>query len=111
MNYKELKSLLKTTGTTMRELDAVIKSWEEFWSSHKKDYPWVQGRTAELWTRDAMITSSLVANRVGDWANLMEEYWMDIGHQCGYPDGMNESMLLDDFARYCYLCGVRDALN
>ena len=111
MNKKELKSLLKTTGTSKSELNKVIASWEEFWSSHKTDYPWVQGRTAEQWTRDCMITSSLVANRVGDWANLMEEYWMDIGHQCGYPDDMDTSMSPDDFARYCYLCGVRDALN
>lgn len=111
MNKKELKSLLKTTGTSKNELTKVVSSWEEFWSSHKEDYPWIQGRTAELWTRDAMITSALVANRVGDWANLMEEYWVDIGHQCGYLDDINVSMSLDDFARYCYLCGVRDALN
>lgn len=111
MNKKELKSLLKNTGITMRELDAAIESWEEFWSSHKKDYPWVQGRTAELWTKDAMITSSLVARRVGDWKNLMEEYWMDIGHQCSYPDEMDKQLDAYDFARYCYLCGVRDALN
>ena len=111
MNKKELKSLLKTTGTTRSELTKVVESWEEFWSSHKAEYPWVQGRTAEQWTKDAMITSSLVANRVGDWANLMEEYWMDIGHSCGYPDDMDTFMSSDDFARYCYLCGVRDALN
>lgn len=111
MNRKELKSLLKTTGTTMKELIKVVDSWEEFWSSHKTEYPWIQGRTAEQWTRDCMLTSSLVANRVGDWANLMEEYWVDIGHQCGYPDDMDKSMSPDDFARYCYLCGVRDALN
>ena len=110
MNKRELKSLLKNTGTTKDELNRVIESWEEFWSSHKAVYPWIQGRTAEQWTRDAMIVSSLVANR-SDWPNLMEEYWMDIGHQCGYPDDMNTSMSLDDFARYCYLCGVRDALN
>ena len=111
MDKKELKSLLKVTGITKDELTRVVSSWEEFWSSHKEDYPWIQGRTAEQWTKDAMITSSLVANRVGDWANLMEEYWMDIGHSCGYPDGMDKCMLSDDFARYCYLCGVRDALN
>lgn len=110
MDKKQLKSLLKTTGTTKRELDKVVSSWEEFWSSHKEYYPWIQGRTAEQWTKDAMITSSLVANR-DDWANLIEEYWMDIGHQCGYLDNMNEFLSLDDFARYCYLCGVRDALN
>lgn len=110
MNKRELKSLLKTTGTTKRELDKIISSWKEFWSSHKAEYPWVQGRTAEQWTKDAMLTSSLVANR-SDWANLMDEYHMDIGHQCGYPDDMDKSMPLDDFARYCYLCGVRDALN
>ena len=110
MNKKELKSLLKNTGTTKDELTKVIESWEDFWSSNKADYPWIQGRTAEQWTRDAMLTSSLVANRVGDWDDLMAEYWMDIGHQCGYPDDMNVSMSSDDFARYCYLCGVRDAL-
>ena len=110
MNKKELKSLLKTTGTTRSELNRVIESWEEFWSSHKADYPWVRGRTAEQWTKDAMITSALVANR-DDWSNLMDEYWVDIGHQCGYLDDMNVSMSSDDFARYCYLCGVRDALN
>ena len=110
MNKRELKPLLKNTGTTMRELDVVIESWEEFWSSHKAEYPWVQGRSVEQWTKDAMITASLVANR-DDWANLMEEYWMDIGHSCGYPDDMDKSMSSDDFARYCYLCGVRDTLN
>ena len=47
MNRKELKSLLKTTGTTKEELRRVIESWEEFWSAHKADYPWVEGRTAE----------------------------------------------------------------
>lgn len=111
MNKRELKSLLKTTGTTKRELTKVVNSWEDFWSSHKAEYPWVQGRTAEQWTKDAMITASLVTNRVGDWSDLMEECWMDIGHQCGYPDGMDTSMSSDDFARFCYLCGVRDALN
>lgn len=109
MTKKELKSLLKVTGTTKRELTKIVSSWEDFWSSHKAEYPWVQGYSAEQWTKDAMITSSLVANR-SDWANLMDEYWMDIGHQCGYPDDMDKSMLSDDFARYCYLCGVRDAL-
>ena len=111
MNKKELKSLLKVTGTSKSELERVVSSWEEFWSSHKENYPWIQGRTAEQWTKDAMITSALVANRVGDWSNLMEEYWSDIGHSCGYPDNMNEFLSSDDFARYCYLCGVRDALN
>lgn len=111
MNKRELKSLLKSTGTSKDELTRVVSSWEEFWSAHKADYPWIQGRTAEQWTKDAMITSALIANRVGDWANLMEEYWVDIGHSCGYADGMDVSMLSDDFARYCYLCGVRDALN
>lgn len=111
MDKKELKSLLKATGTSKDELNRVIESWEEFWSSNKGKYPWVQGRSAEQWTKDAMITSALVANRAGDWANLMEEYWVDIGHSCGYADDMDKSMLLDDFARYCYLCGVRDALN
>ena len=110
MDKKELKSLLKTTGTTKDELTKVVSSWEDFWSSHKEEYPWVQGRSAEQWTKDAMITSSIVANR-DDWANLMEEYWMDIGHQCGYPDAQNVSMSSDDCARYCDLCGVRDALN
>ena len=104
---------MKTTGTTKKELTKVVSSWEEFWSAHKADYPWIQGRTAEQWTKDAMITSSLVANRAGDWANLMEEYWMDIGHSCGYTDDMDMSMSSDedDWARHCYLCGVRDALN
>lgn len=111
MNKKELKFLLKLTGTSKTKLTKVVESWEEFWSSHKAEYPWIQGRTAEQWTKDTMITSSLVANRVGDWANLMEEYWMDIGYQCGYPDDINVSMSPDDFARYYYLCGVRDALN
>ena len=110
MNKKELKSLLKKTGTTKSELTKVVSSWEDFWSAHKADYPWIQGRTAEQWTKDVMITSALVANR-DDWSGLMEEYWMDIGHQCGYPDGMDTSMPSDDFARFCYLCGVRDALN
>ena len=110
MNSKELKSLLKTTGISKDEFIRVIESWEEFWSSHKAEYPWIQGRTAEQWTKDAMLTSSLVANR-SDWANLMEEYHMDIGHAVGYPDELNMSMDSDDFARYCYLCGVRDALN
>ena len=111
MDKKELKSLLKMTGTSKGELTKVIESWEEFWSSHKTEYPWVQGCTAELWTKDALITSALIANRAGDWKSLMEEYWKDIGHQCGYPDYLNVSIPLDDFARYCYLCGVRDALN
>lgn len=111
MNKKELNSLLKSTGTSRYELSDTVLSWRNFWSSHKADYPWIQGRTAEQWTEDAMITSALCANRVGDWANLMEEYWMDIGHQCGYPDEMDKQLVLDDFARYCYLCGVRDALN
>ena len=110
MAKKELKSLLKNTGTSRSELTKVVSSWEDFWSSHQCDYPWIQGRTATLWTKDAMITASLVANR-DDWSNLMEEYQVDIGHQCGYPDDMNMSMSSDDFARYCYLCGVRDALN
>ena len=109
MNKKELKSLLKKTGTTKRELTTLVSSWEDFWSSHKEDYPWVQGRSSEQWTKDAVITASLVANR-SDWDGLLEEYWMDIGHQCGYPDDMDTSMSSDDFARYCYLCGVRDAL-
>lgn len=111
MNKKELDSLLKSTGTSKTELTKVIESWEEFWSSHKADYPWIQGQTAEQWTEDAMITSALCANRVGDWANLMEEYWMDIGYQCDYPDELDKQLDADDFARYCYLCGVRDALN
>ena len=110
MNKRELKSLLKNTGTSRSELTKVIESWEEFWSSHKENYPWVQGYSAEQWTKDALITSALVANR-DDWSNLMEEYWSDIGHSCGYPDDMDKSMSSDDFARYCYLCGVRDALN
>lgn len=111
MNKKELKSLLKNTGTSKNALTKVVNSWEEFWSSHKADYSWIQGRTAQQWTADAMITMSLVTNRIGDWANLMEEYWMDIGHQCGYSDDINVSMSTDNFVRYCYLCGVRDALN
>lgn len=111
MNKKELKSLLKTTGTTKEEFKEVVKSWEEFWSAHKADYPWIEGRTAEQWTKDALITSSLIVHRVNDWENLMEEYWLDIGYQCGYPDYLNVSMAPNDFARYCYLCGVRDALN
>ena len=110
MSNNELKSLLKTTGTTKKELTEKVSSWEDFWSSHKAEYPWVQGRSAEQWTKDAMITASLVANR-DDWSGLMAEYWVDIGHQCGYPDGINVSMPSDNFARYCYLCGVRDALN
>ena len=110
MNKKELKSLLKVTGTTKDELTKVVSSWEEYWSTHKEEYPWIQGYTARQWTKDAMITSALVTNR-SDWSSLMEEYWMDIGHQCGYPDGMDTSMSSDDFARFCYLCGVRDALN
>lgn len=111
MESKELKSLLKTTGTTKKELTAFVSSWEEFWSSHKEDYPWIQGRTAEQWTKDAMISAALLNHKVSDWANLMEEYWMDIGHSCGYPDDIHMSMSSNDFARYCYLCGVRDALN
>lgn len=111
MNKKELKSLLKITGTSKRELEKVVASWEEFWSSHKADYFWIQGRTAEQWTKDAMLTSSLVANRVDDWENLMEDYWAYIGYQCGFPDKINKSLSPDNFARYCYLCGVRDALN
>ena len=110
MNKKELKFLLKNTGTSKSELTKVVSSWEDFWSSHKENYPWVQGYSAEQWTKDAMITSSLVANR-DDWSNLMEEYWSDIGHSCGYPDEVNKQLDADDFARYCYLCGVRDALN
>lgn len=111
MNRKELKLLLKMTGTSKNELTKVVSSWEDYWSSHKSDYPWIQGQTAEQWTKDAMVTSALAANRVGDWKNLMEEYWMHIGYQCDYLDDMNVSMSSDDFARYCYLCGVRDALN
>lgn len=111
MNAKELKSLLKATGTTKSELAKALGSWSGFWTAHKDDYPWIQGQTAEQWTTDAMITSALCANRVGDWSNLMEEYWTDIGHSVGYPDGMNEKLSPDDFARYCYLCGVRDAMN
>lgn len=110
MNKREIKFLLKMTGTNKKKLLEVADSWEEFWSSHKAEYPWIQGRTAEQCTKDAMITSALAANRV-DWQNLMEDYWLDIGHQCGYTDDLNKSMLPDDFARYCYLCGVRDALN
>lgn len=111
MNKKELKHLMKATGTSQSELTKTMDSWEEFWYKHREKYPWIQGRTAEQWTKDNMITSSLIANRVGDWENLMDEYWMDIGHQCGYPDNLHVIMTPDDFARYCYLCGVRDALN
>lgn len=111
MNKKKLKFLLKMAGISKDELNRVIKLWKDFWSFHKKDYPWIQGRTAEQWTRDTIITSSLVSRRVGDWKNLMEEYWLDIGYQCGYPDDMNKQLDTYDFARYCYLCGVRDALN
>lgn len=110
MNKKNLKSLLKNTRTSTKELTKVVISWEEFWSSHKADYPWVQGQTAEQLVKDTVITVSLITKRV-DWADFMEEYWMDIGHQCGYPDEMNKRLNTDDFARYCYLCGIRDALN
>ncbi len=111
MNKKELKSLLKLTGTSKNVLTEVVSSWEEFWNKHREKYPWIQGRTAEQWTKDAMITSALCANRIDDWEYLMEDYWMDIGYQCGYTDNMRAFLNYDDFARYCYLCGVRDALN
>jgi len=47
----------------------------------------------------------------GEWDSLCEEFYMDIGHAVGYPDSMHERLSFDDFARYCYLCGVRDALK
>ncbi len=111
MNRKELKFLLKITCTSKNKLARTVKSWEEYWSSHRAEYPWIQGYSAEQWTKDAVVTSALAANRIGDWENLMEEYWMDIGYQCGFPDKLDKQLDANDFARYCYLCGVRDALN
>lgn len=112
MNSKELKRLLKNTGVTRTEWHEICRSFGDWYK--EQSFPWLQGITAEQWFVDSMLTSAVISGQwhePGEWDSLCEEFYMDIGHAVGYPDGMNEKLSFDDFARYCYLCGVRDAMN
>ncbi len=112
MTSKELKSLLRNTGTSRAEWHEMCKSFNSW--KQTKELPWLEGLTAGQLFADSMLTSACVSGQwryAGEWDTLCEEFYMGIGHAVGYPDKMNEYLSFDDFARYCYLCGVRDALN
>ena len=112
MTSKELKRLLKNTGVTHAEWHEMCHSFNEW--KQTKELPWLEGLSAGQFFADNILTSACIMSMHDmkpDWDSLCEEFYMDIGHSVGYPDGMNKKLSFDDFARYCYLCGIRDAKN
>lgn len=112
MDKRQLKHLLKATGTSRAEWCRMCNSYIEW--KQTKELPWLEGLTANTLFTDSILTAACVTGKwheSGVWDSLCDEFYMDIGHAVGYPDKMNERLSADDFARYCYLCGVRDATN
>lgn len=112
MNSKDLKRLLKNTGVPRAKWHEICRSFNEW--KQNKELPFIEGLSAGQFFADSVLTAACIMQQFHaqiNWDSLYEEFCMDIDHSVGYPDSMNEKLSAEDFARYCYLCGVRDAKN